>query len=64
MGLISPQSPDHAAPDGTLFSDGFRVLPAIAVIAGFLRPVPKWAIFTPGAALIFINHSTEKLGVL
>jgi hypothetical protein len=34
------------------------------MIAGFFCVVPKWAIFAPGAALIFINNSSEKLGAL
>ena len=45
-------------------STGSRELLCLAGFAGHFRQFPFWAIFTPDAALIFINHSTEKLGVL
>lgn len=64
MGLIVPHSPAFTAPAGRRFSARFRALSAIAMIAGFFCVVPKWAIFAPGAALIFINNSSEKLGAL
>jgi len=41
-----------------------RSFPRFAGIAVFFRTVPFWVIFAPGAALIFVNNSTEKLGGL
>jgi hypothetical protein len=64
MGLISPHSPTPTASDCTRSSASFRTLPVIAVTSVFSGGVPFWAIFTPDTALILINNSTEKLGVL
>jgi hypothetical protein len=41
-----------------------RCLPEISANAADFRAVPLWDVFTPGAALIFINNFTEKFGVL
>jgi hypothetical protein len=41
-----------------------RILPDFSGFTSSFRPVPFGAIFTPKTALIFINNSSEKLGVL
>jgi hypothetical protein len=47
-----------------LFSAHCPSLPHMDAIRSCFRPAPERADFTPETALIFINKSTEKLGVL
>lgn len=64
---VAAQSEKRSAPliqEWARTSASCRSLPRFAGITVIFRVVPFWAVFTPGAALIFINNSTEKLGGL
>lgn len=54
----------QAGQEGARISACGGVLLYLASFAGYFRPFPFWAIFTPDTALIFINNNRETLEVL
>ncbi len=61
IGMNSHTEPRAMLPSVLTF---FRAFPENVATVHTVRPVPFWAHSTPDTGVIFINNSTEKLGVL